>query len=602
MNHRTKLAGGVFLVVLAVLCALGVGYLRKNLMVTLPDYQPIGRIVWLEQNWNAAQRAWFHHADQGALTFGMPYEWFVALEQPALSVSTPGLLSDPAYLDRYGFIPGSVDTVRHELPVGFAHGGPMSKVDGSPWRNPQTGSDMTGVGLTCAACHTGRFTYHDTTVLIDGAPALTNLDKLQTAVGLSLLYTRYVPFRFNRFAGRVLGSGASDQAKLELRSQLDQVLAEVETVRSLNEKVQSHRVEEGYTRLDALNRIGNAVFALDLNRFENYAGTSAPVHFPRIWNASWFGWVQYNGAIQQPMVRNAGEALGVLAPINLTASNRGLFDSGIQFKTLVEMERLMAGEQPDATRGFNGLNSPKWPTDILPPINDKLAAKGAVIYTQICQDCHLAPVSDAAFWASERWLRANSAGERYLDLELIDVKHVGTDPAQAEDMQNRKVSVPAGLGISTSDFGGALGLLVEKMVEHWYDGQRPPVADASRQQMNGNRENGIRAPLAYKVRPLNGVWATPPYLHNGSVPNVYALLSPVAERPTKFFLGNREYDPVNLGYRTDKLPGGFQFDTTVRGNSNAGHEFANDPGKSGVIGRVLTPDERLAVIEYLKTL
>jgi hypothetical protein len=185
---------------------------------------------------------------------------------------------------------------------------------------------------------------------------------------------------------------------------------------------------------------------------------------------------------------------------------------------------------------------------------------------------------------------------------LIDVKHVGTDPAQAEDMQNRKVSVPAGLGISTSDFGGALGLLVEKMVEHWYDGQWPPVADASRQQMNGNRENGIRAPLAYKVRPLNGVWATPPYLHNGSVPNVYALLSPVAERPTKFFLGNREYDPVNLGYRTDKLPGGFQFDTTVRGNSKAGHEFANDPGKSGVIGRLLTPDERLAVIEYLKTL
>ena len=81
--------------------------------------------------------------------------------------------------------------------------------------------------------------------------------------------------------------------------------------------------------------------------------------------------------------------------------------------------------------------------------------------------------------------------------------------------------------------------------------------------MDGNRPNGLRAPLAYKVRPLNGVWATPPYLHNGSVPNVYALLSPVSERPTKFYLGNREYDPVNLGYVTEKLTNGFEYDTSL---------------------------------------
>ena len=52
--------------------------------------------------------------------------------------------------------------------------------------------------------------------------------------------------------------------------------------------------------------------------------------------------------------------------------------------------------------------------------------------------------------------------------------------------------------------------------------------------MNGFRPNGVRAPLAYKARPLNGIWATPPYLHNASVPNIYALLSPVSERPTNF--------------------------------------------------------------------
>ena len=50
--------------------------------------------------------------------------------------------------------------------------------------------------------------------------------------------------------------------------------------------------------------------SIDLNNPNNYASHSAPVHFPRIWNAPWFSWVQYDGSIMQPMVRNAGEALG----------------------------------------------------------------------------------------------------------------------------------------------------------------------------------------------------------------------------------------------------------------------------------------------------
>src|SRR5712672_1888448 len=48
---------------------------------------------------------------------------------------------------------------------------------------------------------------------------------------------------------------------------------------------------------------------------------------------------------------------------------------------------------------------------------------------------------------------------------------------------------------------------------------------------------------------LDGVWATPPYLHNGSVPNIYALLSPVSERPKSFYLGRREFDPFCVGYQ-----------------------------------------------------
>jgi hypothetical protein len=596
MKKKIGLAVGAILVILGI-------KLHNKLTVELPKYPPIESAVWLDQNWTAEQRAWFHHADQGTQTFGIPYEWFVALEQPALSFTTPGLLSDPLYLDRYGFIPSNTNPGKPELPIGFAHGSSMVQANGAPWRNPRTNTDMTAVGLTCAACHTGRFTYEKTAVLIDGAPALTNLNEFQKAIGLSLLYTRYVPSRFDRFADRVLGPGAGEEAKSAVRNQLDVVVSHVWKIIKLEQKVKHQTVDEGYTRLDALNRIGNIVFAVDLNNSDNYVGYSAPVHFPRIWNTSWFGWVQYNGSIQQPMTRNAGEALGVGAKLSLTGTKNERFSSGVQVKTLVELEQLLAGTPPpDAHSGFNGLTSPKWPAKILPPINKDLAAKGAVLYSKICQPCHMPPVTDAEFWTSSRWSSPNTAGERYLNLEQIDIKHVGTDPAQAEDMKNRRVVTPPGLGIASNEFGLALGQIVEMTVNHWYDSHQPPISEALREQMNGNRPNGVRALLSYKVRPLNGIWATPPYLHNGSVPNLYALLSPVAERPKKFYLGNREYDPLNVGYRIDEFPGGFEFDTTIRGNSNSGHEFTDPPSKVGVIGRPLSPDERRALIEYLKTL
>jgi hypothetical protein len=589
--------------ILVIMLVVGVYLWYDKFTVEPPNYPPIGKVVWLDQNWNTDQRDWFHHADQGTQTFGIPYEWFMALEQPPISSTGSGLLSDPTYLDRYGFIPDTAHPGKSEMPIGFAQGGPMRDASGAPWRNPQTNADMTAMGLTCAACHTGRFTYQNTTVLIDGGPALTNLDEFQKGVAMALLYTWYLPPCFTRFADRVLGPGASEQAKSDLRKQFKPVVTQVEKIIRLEFNSRCQSTTEGFARLDALNRIGDVVFAIDLNEPANWVGFSAPVHFPRIWQASWFEWVQYNGSIEQPMTRNAGEALGVGAGVNLTGAKSDLFTSTVRPEELFKIEQLLAGSPPpDATTGFNGLRSPKWPANILPPINTDLAAKGAVLYKEICQGCHMAPITDAEFWTSKEWSQPNSAKERFLNLEQIDVMHVGTDPSEAADMRNRHVATPPSLGITSGEFGAALGQVVDMTLAHWYDSQQPPISAAMREQMNGNRPSNVRALLSYKVRPLNGVWATPPYLHNGSVPNIYALLSPVAERPKKFYLGNREYDPVNVGYVTGKFPGGFEFDTTIRGNSNSGHEFSDDRAKEGVIGRALSPDERRALIEYLKTL
>src|SRR5262249_24414771 len=103
---------------------------------------------------------------------------------------------------------------------------------------------------------------------------------------------------------------------------------------------------EGFARTDALTRIGNQVFALDVNRPQNFVPPIAPVSFPYIWDASWFIWVQYDGSIMQPMVRNAGEALGVGALITMDTNASDNFASSIPIDTLHDIERQLAGTSP----------------------------------------------------------------------------------------------------------------------------------------------------------------------------------------------------------------------------------------------------------------
>ncbi|WP_426529653.1 di-heme-cytochrome C peroxidase [Bradyrhizobium sp. McL0615] len=607
--------------IVIALAIVGIGYaafkddiakLWQDFHVKLVEHPTPKRTVWLDQGIAKEKLSWFYHADQGTRTFGFPYEWLMALEQPTLPwllFTEVDLFSDTAYLDRYGFIADTIISGKKALPIGFAQGGPMLDPTGAPWKNPRNKQDMTGVGLTCAACHTGSFTYKDTAVVIDGGPALTDLFKMKQGMGISLFLTRFWPGRFDRFAERVLGPGSSIDDRATLKNQLDQVLNQYKQVKSLEERVASQSILEGYGRLDALNRIGNQVFSIDLKKPENYAGSSAPVHFPRIWNTPWFDWVQYNGSIMQPMVRNAGESLGVSAELNLNDPSKGLFKSSVDIKSLDEMEQMIKGNTPpNAKDGFSGLKSPKWPGDILPPIDQKLAAQGAELYKTHCQECHRPPVTNEAFYDfnNKDWWTKNLVGEAILKVENIPISHIGTDPAQAADMANRTVATPANLDIRETSFALALGAVVEKTVNYIYDQRKPPMNAAERQAANGNMKNELRKDLAYKVRPLNGVWATPPYLHNASVPTIEYLLGDPEKRPAKFYLGSREYDPVKLGYKTEPIANGFEFDTSIRGNSNRGHEFRKDFSKDkeikGVIGPALSADDRKALIEYLKTL
>jgi hypothetical protein len=99
--------------------------------------------------------------------------------------------------------------------------------------------------------------------------------------------------------------------------------------------------------------------------------------------------------------------------------------------------------------------------------------------------------------------------------------------------------------------------------------------------------------LGYKARPLDGIWATAPYLHNGSVPNLYELVSPVAERSKRFHVGSTEFDPKRVGFSTEEVPGATtELDVSLPGNSNAGHDTYGN----------FTPEQRWQLVEYMKTL
>ena len=98
----------------------------------------------------------------------------------------------------------------------------------------------------------------------------------------------------------------------------------------------------------------------------------------------------------------------------------------------------------------------------------------------------------------------------------------------------------------------------------------------------------------YVNMPIDGVWLRAPYLHNGSVPTLRALLFP-SERPEVFYRAYDVYDWASLGFVSSGPQAerdGVRFDTRLRGNSNAGHLY----------GAELEPDAKDALLEYLKTL
>ena len=581
--RRPSIIGTLALLVVFGICAAVIAIFAIHNSLDVPKIERPADVAWLPQNWTEDQRHRYYHTAQGSEL--LPYSWFLVLEQPRFTIKGAPPFRENSYMQGFGFIPdGASEQNPDGLPVGFARD--------DRFVDPYTGQNNIVLGITCAACHTGELFFGGKAIRIDAGPSLIDLQKFTEALGLAVTWTYYDPIRFHRFAKRVLGPDHSHADQALLRRALKYYLDTSFTEFKANQHL--FPTPEGYGRTDALARIGNFVFGTELNNNKNLVIGDGPVNFPPVWDASWMDWVQYNGSIQQPMGRNVGEALGVRSRINLLGYPGRQFQNTIHIDNLHEIELLLGGSTPGA-----GVWSPKWPEDILGKIDRTAAAKGEKLYNELCLHCHQSPMLSDEGRKAEHWYSMTPGGSQFFRVTMIPLAEIGTDPRQAQNFYNRTAdSGPLGKGTVSAKDG--LKYITQTLIEQSYANLN--LSPQQQDDWNGHRDNELRAPLAYKARPHNGIWATPPYLHNGSVPNLFSLLSPVSERPKVFYLGNKQYDPVHLGLNTDPLEGASEFRTDMPGNSNAGHEFNDGPKGNGIIGRKLSPEERMEIIEYLKTL
>ncbi len=594
----------------------------------------LGACAWLggnakttAQGWKAAEQDAWYAASQGSRL--MPLAWFKALEQPGGTAA----FSDESFIKSFGYI-GVPEGSKSGLPVGFVvdrQADDGFKVTGLRWYagQPGGGNAEPWIGLNCSACHTAEVSYQGKAIRVDGGPGLGDYQSFIEALDQSLRQTRDQPDKWDRFASKVLTGKDTPANRDALKAALGKLIAWEDQVESVNHTP----LRYGFARVDAFGHIYNKVALFNGAAHPVGNPADAPVSYPFLWDLEKQDRVQWDGVAKNSKLtiagrpfnygalgRNAGEVIGVFGEVIVKPPN-GLsgtidgFPSSLQADNLNRIEDMLMR-----------LESPKWP-DAFPQVDKDLAAKGAVLFDAHCAGCHM---------PKDKWqdgkgiehmisLRSMAASGNLTDIWMAC--NAFTYTADTGNLEGQKTNFLTGETIgpnslvvtqlATTVEGALVGKklnIAGAAVETFLGIHEPPKVFAgglnahahgapvsARDQRRAYCLNTTNELLAYKARPLDGIWATAPYLHNGSVPTLYHLLLPGKDRPKAFWLGSREFDPKNVGYVWEQKPAGpaFQFQTVDAqgqprdGDSNLGHEYGADK---------LTDAERWALVEYMKTL
>ena len=532
-------------------------------------------IIYSANGWTQAERDQYYHLAEGSEL--MPYALLANIESS--KTGKPFLQN----MERFGFLPDhSGPSNPYGLPVGLTIA--RSRNAGT------TGIEV--VGFNCSACHVGELTYKGKHVRIDGAPGMVNLQGYQVEFKESLDATLKSPQKLialivamekqrktpdtpaQENAGKYaaepevqtadnvdaaptadpsfhsVSSAAADSAQpaatpFDQRLKNDIAILKARLAYLKNGKLLVDGTEPGPGRVDAFGAARNLLFPQYAMKMQS------PVSFPFIWSIpdnigrkpAEFEWIHYDGDTNSILERNIGQALGMGAVFDPKT-----YESTLRIGNLHRMETLTHKLQP-----------PVWPADVLGPIDEGQAQKGAQIFNEKCAGCH--------------------------QNKLFAQMQVGTDPNRANSF---------GQPVGTTPFPEAVSPILDGLKKRAFADDN--VSPAEQAGMDATPAVW-RATGQYLARPLKGVWATAPYLHNGSVPTLYDLLHPDS-RPAKFAVGNREFDPAKVGYQSGVDSAGaniWVYDTTQPGNSNIGHS-------GDAFGTTLPEDQKAALLEYLKKL
>ncbi|MFL0810845.1 MAG: hypothetical protein K6L76_10555 [Agarilytica sp.] len=596
-------------------------------VVEVPTEGTVPKRELLTQNWDIPTREKFWYTSQGSRFF--PYVWFTWLEQ----ADSETLFRDSANMASFGYLPEKSSALNPAgLPIGFALD--LDKHNGNAW-----------LGFTCAACHTGQVSISGTPIIIEGGGTHGDFTGFFDALRAALKATKKDTEKFDRFAKRVLAEAYSPALANKLAASIADTNIFLDTHDQLNKAIDSHNNNlAGHGRIDAFGIIQNAASALSMGDFSNHNASDAPVSYPFLWGTNQSDVVQWNGLLPNtslvgPLARNAGEVVGSFGGLSITPApwwkrwflrQKNSYTGTVKFSNLAELETWA-----------RDLRSPQWQeSPLLPPIDTALAAAGKPLYEDNCRHCH----------------ELLTREEQHLPYDAVMVRTsvVGTDPVMAHNaidhmartlrLEGTKKGIYLGERFGSSApaiefaINGTFGLMLaepitaykaakkshraegedasllntegrvnddpEEAMEQAIKNYWQEVADTSCDTPNSQRaltvanlkdDNDSR--YCYKARPLTGIWATAPYLHNGSVPSLWDLLQAPKHRPASFWVGSYELDAKKVGINTNKgeslfqvfQPDGVSFQP---GNANSGHTF----------GTHLSDEEKWRLIEFLKSL
>ncbi|MEQ1636340.1 MAG: di-heme-cytochrome C peroxidase [Methylococcales bacterium] len=578
------------------------------------------------KNWTTSNRQIFYTQDQGSRI--MPLIWIKALKQ---SNGKPFMQDS---LSRYGYLINE-NSKPEGLPVGFTVNG-------------------DAIGMTCAACHTRQIEVKGGAYRIDGGPAIVDFQQFATDLDQAVDTILKDQQVFNEFSKTVLVDSVSPEQQAQLRQAVVDWYLPYHTI--MDNALPKDK-PWGPARLDAVGMIFNRLAGLDIGSSKDHIIKSnihraeAPVRYPFIWNApiqdktQWPGFAD-NGNDLLGLARNLGEVIGVFATFHpqkdawRVLGVDYLQNNSANFKGLKSLENLV-----------QKLNPPKWPW----VVNSALAAQGKQIFESKaktegggCAACHgirkgatrsLRPTwatplcyvgTDEKQFELMSWLvdTGELAGAQipFLDkplaatgepaIKVLGMAVIGSILQHASPIAvqlEAKAKANAAklqrlLGIEKNQKMLAITAELRKLQSKLVTPQNIDLKGAFHQLTSSTKKTQTGdalckqnfddpvPKLAYESRVLEGIWATAPYLHNGSIPTLTALLEPVRNRPASFKVGSN-YDPDTIGLAVGQTKFDYTLKTTdcsdnKSGNSRCGHEF----------GTQLTKPEKAALLEYLKIL